>query len=508
MLLGAMALLVAGCGGGGGGSSGEPPGYIIPPGGSATISTAQEACWACHGNGGPVDVDAASTGVHTPIAQAAQLRPVITQIVTAGDTVAITVHVTDDAAAGAAVTTLTDQDIRFTFGKLVAAGASGFPQWQPLITNSSGVGSYERTNANTSFVNAGSGNYTYTLTGPYTGLNADQVPHRIGVQVPDDVQNGWADFTPDNSVTTTFNTGNFDGYNDATDTVQGTPTNDIVRTQTCNKCHGDQGLASNGTGLQMHGGDRRDVQYCILCHNPDNPNDSIVNNQVTGGENLDLKTMVHKIHMGKDLPSVAAGGSYTIGSHDFSKGAFPQPITNCEKCHTTTAWQNDPSIDACVTCHDRTWFGASTAVPTGFAMHPGGEITPTPAASDCNGCHPASGNTSSGISIASAHPTAIQFASAPSYTYTVAQVGLVTTRVSGLFPAGTGSTTSYRVGTTLPAVSGITNGGSGTTATITFATAHLMLQGATITVSGADQADDNGTFTVASVPSATTATYK
>ncbi|HKI97109.1 MAG TPA: hypothetical protein VKB51_01420, partial [bacterium] len=506
MLLGAMALLVAGCGGGGGGSSGEPPGYIIPPGGSATISTAQEACWACHGNGGPVDVDAASTGVHVPVAQAAQLRPVITKVITNGNNVAITVHVTDDAAAGAAVTTLTSQDLRFTFAKLVAAGASGFPQWTALITNSSSVPTYERANDNTSFVNVGGGDYTYTLTNTYTGLNGDTVPHRIGVQVPDGVQNGWADFTPTGSPAT-FNTGNFDAYNDVTDVITGTPANDIVRTQTCNACHGDQGAASNGTGLAMHGGDRRDVQYCLTCHNPDNPNTELTNTQVTGGENLDLKTVVHKIHMGKDLPSVEAGGAYVTpgyrGPVDFSKGAFPQPVTNCEKCHQAstlaTAWQNDPSIDACGTCHDRTWWGAPTATPAGFTNHGGGGPYTN---GSCAGCHPASGPKNPGISIASAHPTALQFAAASGYTYNVDSVNVVT-NVTGLFPAGMSGPT-YRVGTTLPAVTSITN--STTTATITFASAHLMLQGATITVSGANEAPYNGTFRVTGV-SGSTATY-
>ena len=48
---------------------------------------------------------------------------------------------------------------------------------------------------------------------------------------------------------------------------------------------------------------------------------------------------------------------------------------------------------------------------------------------------------------------------------------------------------------------------SGTTATITTRYAHNIAPGAVIKVSGADQAPYNGTFTVATVPSATTLTY-
>ena len=34
--------------------------------------------------------------------------------------------------------------------------------------------------------------------------------------------------------------------------------------------------------------------------------------------------MIHKIHAGEDLPSVKAGGSYTIGNSDWSTVAFPR----------------------------------------------------------------------------------------------------------------------------------------------------------------------------------------
>jgi OmcA/MtrC family decaheme c-type cytochrome len=95
--------------------------------------------------------------------------------------------------------------------------------------------------------------------------------------------------------------------------------------------------------------------------------------------------MVHKIHFGKELPSVQAGTPYQIigygGSvHDYSKGGFPQPINNCAKCHTSgsesTNWYAVPSIEACGSCHDDVNFATGTG-------HQGGVKTNA----QCAGCH-------------------------------------------------------------------------------------------------------------------------
>ncbi len=97
---------------------------------------------------------------------------------------------------------------------------------------------------------------------------------------------------------------------------------DEVRTQTCNKCHDP---------LSAHGGPRRSVPLCVMCHQP-----QLVDPDT--GNVLDMKVFIHKIHMGEDLPSVKAGHPYQIigfqnAVNDYSTVVFPANVMNCTFCH-------------------------------------------------------------------------------------------------------------------------------------------------------------------------------
>jgi len=129
-------------------------------------------------------------------------------------------------------------------------------------------------------------------------------------------------------------------------------TRDVVHTTGCNTCH-DQ--------LSAHGGSRRGVEMCVLCHTPQSTDPDT-------GNTIDLKVMVHKIHMGSRLPSVQAGKPYQIigfnqNVSDWSTVVFPADVRRCETCHQqnvkaaqATAHVTKPTRVACGSCHDNVNF--------------------------------------------------------------------------------------------------------------------------------------------------------
>jgi OmcA/MtrC family decaheme c-type cytochrome len=124
---------------------------------------------------------------------------------------------------------------------------------------------------------------------------------------------------------------------------------DVINEASCNGCHDP---------ISAHGGPRKKMAYCVLCHTPQSVNPDTLNT-------ADMKVFIHKLHMGSSLPSVQAGGQYFMvhrGSvNDFSTIVFPQDARNCTTCHaagTTQAdnWKTQPSREVCGSCHDNVNF--------------------------------------------------------------------------------------------------------------------------------------------------------
>ena len=162
---------------------------------------------------------------------------------------------------------------------------------------------------------------------------------------------------------------------------------DIIRTATCNKCHYDMGF---------HGGSRKSMELCILCHSPQTKDPDT-------GNSVDMAEMTHKIHMGANLPSVQAGKKYTIignnqSVHDYSGIVFPADARNCQSCHEqgTAAHAESmfkPNRAACGACHDNVNFQT------------GQEHANLPQFSDsqCATCHVRQGELDFDASILGAH---------------------------------------------------------------------------------------------------------
>ena len=168
---------------------------------------------------------------------------------------------------------------------------------------------------------------------------------------------------------------------------------DVVATASCDSCH-DQ--------LSFHGGARRGVSLCVMCHTP-----QMVD--ATTGNSVDFKVFIHKLHLGAALPSVVAGKPYLIGTKNFSNIIFPATSSasdatatsgfRCTVCHDPTKatqannYLTQPGAAACGSCHDNVNFA------TGL-NHPGG---PQPDDTMCADCHIPKGELPFDASIMGAH---------------------------------------------------------------------------------------------------------
>lgn len=175
-------------------------------------------------------------------------------------------------------------------------------------------------------------------------------------------------------------------------------------TAQCNTCHNP---------LIAHG-NRREVRLCKLCHTEAATDPK--------GTTIDFRNMIHKIHAGKELPSVVEGPpgsfygiysgfsmSYDIFSEKLADGqvvgvGFPRHLEECSKCHsdgpTAPFHAEKPSTEACATCHDDVNPSRQTtaAGPPGTNHSPGGY-----ADGQCSACHAATQNQEFDISVPGAH---------------------------------------------------------------------------------------------------------
>jgi len=221
--------------------------------------------------------------------------------------------------------------------------------------------------------NIGPGQYQYVFnTKAPSGFDATAT-HTIGIYA--------------SRVLTNYNLGtNYASaeFNFVPNGAQVTKVHDIIKTASCNSCH-DQ--------LAWHGGRRRGIEMCVLCHTQQNVD-------TTTGGSLDLKVMIHEMHMGAQLPSVVAGQPLIVNGKDFSKIVDPADPRRCEVCHSqttgavqATAFLGEPSRAACGACHNDVNFATGV-------NHPGG---PQPDDNQCHNCHIPQGELPFDASIMGAH---------------------------------------------------------------------------------------------------------
>ena len=293
--------------------------------------------------------------------------------------------------------------VSFNFAKLIPGTDGNASAWQSYINRieepGAGPGTSSQVQATTEngsagkLVDNGDGTYVYTFATDITSVT-DPVPvnyvpsltHRVTFEIRGfaPVDNPIYDFRPSDGATT------------------GLFSREIVKTGTCNACHGN---------LALHGGARRETQECVTCHNPGSTD-------ANSGNTVDYRVMIHKIHMGEDLPSVVAGTDYCIyGFGDslncYSDVVFPQDVRNCSNCHDAddpatpqaANWYTEPTREACGSCHDDVNF----VTGEGHAENDlgSGIIADN---TQCAGCHVSSPN--SPIEVRQAHRVLIEEAAA------------------------------------------------------------------------------------------------
>ncbi|HKE21570.1 MAG TPA: OmcA/MtrC family decaheme c-type cytochrome [Bryobacteraceae bacterium] len=183
---------------------------------------------------------------------------------------------------------------------------------------------------------------------------------------------------------------------------------DVVRTPDCNRCH---------DSLAAHGGSRKSVELCIMCHQPQNSDPNT-------GNSLDMKVFIHKLHAGSSLPSVQSGAPYQVYGYqnavsDWSTVVFPADIRNCQVCHNQKSgaaeasnFMKAPNMAACNSCHDDVNFATGK-------NHPGGIQSDS---SQCATCHIPKGQFEFDASVMGAHTIPAQSASLPGINVVLTKV--------------------------------------------------------------------------------------
>ena len=161
----------------------------------------------------------------------------------------------------------------------------------------------------------------------------------------------------------------------------------LVLESNCNKCHNQ---------LTLHGGNRFAVTGCVLCHT--NGAEDLISSdsdKATTGVTIQFADMIHKVHRGKDLPTVAATANsasprlyevvgYGESVHDYSNVGFPimpSGMMDCDACHGGAAQGDGIYAEAnlrqaaCLTCHDDIEFTTGTVLDSSDPAVQAGTLT-------------------------------------------------------------------------------------------------------------------------------------
>ncbi|MGD9387602.1 MAG: OmcA/MtrC family decaheme c-type cytochrome [Gammaproteobacteria bacterium] len=339
LALGLISLALAGCDGDDGpagpaGASGNP-GATAPPGGESPPESSGDIVL---GDGSGLS------------AREVQLiGRIVADITSAAVNGTPVIEFTLKTQSGDAVLELDPGVISFTLAKLYSPGNGQAPQWQSYINRiqtptpagpqvlAQAVQATTESGRNGVLEELGEGAYRYTfatdlanVTSPLAVSYEPAEVHRVGFELR--MQAPGNQVFPDNPV--------FDFIPATGAAVPLART--IAANENCSNCH---------ERLEIHGGPRVTVEYCVTCHNPGSIDPD-------SGESVDMAYMTHAIHLGQERtePYIVYGFGGT--PHDYSDVTYPQSPLFCENCHAASAaspegdnWKGAANTPACAGCH-------------------------------------------------------------------------------------------------------------------------------------------------------------
>jgi OmcA/MtrC family decaheme c-type cytochrome len=394
-LMAVAAIGIAGCSGDGGKTGSAGPTGPTGPGGPGSTGPATPPSIEA---GGPVAI---GNGSALTAEQIEAIGVLIATIDSASIPVGAPVPVIEftlKTSHGGAATGLAPSALLVTVAKLEQPPATSnmFPQkWQSYINRTQtgtagGPALASATQANSQSGTAGTlvelspGRYRHTygvnlsaVTTPIVVPFEPSLTHRVGLEVR--LSGAAEPLGPDNPVKDLVPDGGVGSGNKL-----------VASTAACDSCH---------ERLDLHGGPRHTVEYCVTCHNPGSVDPD-------SGNSVDMAYMAHSIHAGElrgpvnpssnnptPVPYVVYGFGGT--SHDYGEVTYPQSLQFCDKCHTTSAetpdgdaWATNSSASACGGCHIAGLNEVSYDATAGFTYtYSHSTFSFTANDGDCGDCH-------------------------------------------------------------------------------------------------------------------------
>jgi OmcA/MtrC family decaheme c-type cytochrome len=312
-------------------------------------------CSTCHNPQSESEFDASIRGAHTLPQESATRPGIVAEILKvenggAGQKPTVTVTLKDFQGNGIPLTAMTTSPNRVSLNMAGPTTDYGYVNFGSDVTTPGNVAENPTTTGKCSPDGTCTYTFTHAVPAGATGTYAIGIEARRGITLqPGTVHETTSQYGADNKV--------FYFSVDGSPIVKRRKVVDIAK---CNACH---------TRLSMHGENRNQTEYCVLCHNPSQTD------RANPAQAVNFSLFIHKIHFGDNLQ--AANATYVVSGNDFSDVRFPV-LSNTG---------NPGDTAKCYVCHVN---GSEAVFPIGLkpVKNPQGLLDPTPATTAaCTACH-------------------------------------------------------------------------------------------------------------------------